>query len=88
MPGMIRAPGFVTEAQARDVKAVASQELPDYMEGVTTAEAEREQHRRTEHRICFHNAPFTEPAHNGTYGRLPDTPNSQAVPASRKYSSR
>lgn len=61
MPGMIRAPGFVTEAQARDVKAVASQELPDYMEGVTTAEAEREQHRRTEHRICcFHNAPFTE----------------------------
>jgi len=30
------------------------------MEGVTTAEAEREQHRRTEHRICFHNAPFTE----------------------------
>ncbi len=60
MPGMIRAPGFVTEAQARDVKAVASQELADYMEGVTTAEAEREQHRRTEHRICFHNAPFTE----------------------------
>jgi len=31
---MIRAPGFVTEAQARDVKAVASQELATIWRGL------------------------------------------------------
>ena len=31
MPGMIRAPGFVREAQARDLKAAAAQELADYV---------------------------------------------------------